>query len=175
MKIRFALLTVIAIFAMSFSCDDDALDKLLEIDGPIDFSRTYTVDIQDGDPTEFTKIEEFETSYNGIDITDVEINSMTLGIRNFESEELVLMDMTFYFEGLENERINIIDYDLSAHNNQSYDLKDLADARIAEFEEFLLNNENAKMIIEMTVDNTPVYFDFDFDMSVTVTGTPTGN
>ena len=173
MKIRLALFTFISVFAMSFSCDDDSLDELLEIDGPIEFEKTYNIDIQEGDPTEFTEISEFKTTYNGIDVTDLRIDEMVLTIENYEAPETVLMSVNLYFEGYEDDPIRIEDYNIEFNNNQPIDVRTLAEAKLSEYEKYLLEQDEAKLIIETSVDNSPVKYDFTFKMAITVTGKPT--
>ncbi len=158
-----------------FSCDEESLNALLEIDGPIEFERTYNVDIKEGDPTEFQVIEESETTYRGIDVTDLRIDEMVLTIENYEAPETVLMTINLAFEGYEDDPIRIEDYNIEFNSGQSIDVRTLAEAKLSEYEAYLLADDEAKMVIDMSVDNSPVKFDFTFEMAITVTGTPTAN
>ncbi len=166
-------LALVLFFGLSANeCLDSDLDELLEIDGPIDFERTYNVDIQEGDPTEFTEIAEFETTYKGIDVTDLRIDEMELLVENYEAPETVLMSVHLYIEGYEDDPIIIRDFNIEFNENQIIDVKSLAEAKLSEYEQYLLDLDEAKIVIETSVDRAPVKFDFTFKMALTVTGTP---
>jgi len=166
-------LALVVFFGLSANeCLDFNADELLAIDGPIEVDKTYNIDIQEGDPMEFTEIAEFETTYKGIDVTDLKIDEMLVTIENYEAPETVLMSMRFYFEGLENDPTNVSDYNLEVHNGQTLDVAALAGAKLDEYESYLLAQDNAKMFVVTSVDKSPVKFDFTFKMKLTVTGTP---
>lgn len=166
-------LALVVFFGLSANeCLDSNLDELLEIDGPIEFERTNNVDIQEGDPTEFTEIAEFETTYKGIDVTDLRIDEMVITIENYEAPETVLMSVNLYIEGYEDDPIRIDDYNIEFNNGQSIDVATLAEAKLSEYETYLLELDEAKIFIETSVDRAPVKFDFTFQMALTVTGTP---
>jgi hypothetical protein len=108
-------------------------------------------------------------------VTDLRIDEMVLTIENYEAPETVLMTINLAFEGYEDDPIRIEDYNIEFNSGQSIDVRTLAEAKLSEYEAYLLADDEAKMVIDMSVDNSPVKFDFTFEMAITVTGTPTAN
>jgi hypothetical protein len=172
MKYTFLL---IAIALFTFSCSEEDVKAALETDAPIVIDKTYDVDLTENDPKTITKEETLSTSISGLTVTDVKIDELTISIENYSSSiaAVKLNELNFTIEG-SGTSVTVRDVDISTVND-SYivtQFEDIATSVISFFEDYLLENPEAKIILSGTVSDVPVSFDLVLHMKLTVTGQP---
>ena len=171
-RISIYLALIVSAFVLT-ACPEADIDKLLETEGPIEYTKTFSMDLQEGDSLLKYQADRFSTSYKGIKITDVKINSMTGTYTNIENPNNEKVTFMFGFNGVPGRATGISNQVISENfEGQSQDLLQFAQAEISKYERHLVENPEATIETYYEFSGAPVKFDFKLVLNATVTGTP---
>lgn len=166
-----SLLAIAAILSLS-SCLEKEIKELLSVDTPFEIDETFSVDLNENDPKSFEDREVIDVSVEGVEITDVKIEELTLSFSNVDvSSTASLEKLEFTIEG-SNATVSTANVNIAATAGQELDLTGIANTMIAIFEDYLKNNPEATLLVKGSVNEVPVNFDMTLNLKMTVTGKP---
>ncbi|WP_340153306.1 hypothetical protein [uncultured Marivirga sp.] len=171
----FAFLSILSSVFLLTACplDDDQIDELLKIEGPIEQSKSYSFILEEGDELIYVKEESFSTTYKGIDISEVELNALNITYDKIENPEEWPLKVTFGLKDSGMDPFTFTNTVIKEDEGRTIGLLDISDALAPIYEQYLLDNPEA--IIQWTIESfgAPVRYDLTLDITMTVTGTPT--
>lgn len=165
-------ITAMAVALLLSACDLEDLKDALEADVPLELRKSYTIALNEGDPSTLSRTETFSTSTSGLTISDVELNDLTIQIDNWVSDvDPDVTTLTISFEG--GPSTSIPSSDLGAFSGTGpIDMTGFDGFLRSQWEDFLLANPQVTVKADVETNAIPVSFDIEIYMKVTVTGTP---
>lgn len=169
-KMKYSIF-IFLLAVVGFSCSEDDVKELLTTEQTFTASETFDVSIGEDDPLAYSASKTVDASLSGVDITEVEILSITGSISNVVAPNPVnLTAASIVLEGT-GVQLDIPATELS--NGAGFDLSfgTIPSSVIDTIEAKLLADGELTITASATVDDAPIDFRLTISIEIKATGT----
>lgn len=165
------LVSIFALFVFA-SCSSDDVKELLTTTQEFTASESFTVSVPEGDILTFSDSKDIDASLTGVDITEVEILSITGSITDVVAPNgdvnLTSATLTLVGTGVS---LELNDVALTTGTAFNFTFNNIPAAQIDIIESYILLNSELTIEASATVDNSPVDFKLNVEFKIDATGT----
>lgn len=164
MKFNYLMIVAVAMMAVLTSCDlEEVLDNV-ELNTDLEVNETFEVVLTENDPTTFEETRTFSAEVEDMDVTGIEISAINYTVSNYTASGKS-----------QNMRWNIsiggVSTGVTGELTNITNVFQVQNGILEAWEEYLLDNPEATIVVSAELDEVPVSFDVELDMTLKVTGT----